>query len=117
MTHQDMTVLSLAMLAVLVFGPVLLAILYAVGVQGDRGGLWRALYLFGVTGWPLDIILNHTTFLVIMGSVPRWYEFTFSQHLSRLVFERSPIGDKARTIARWLNDVAPHHDHIYIPTL
>lgn len=98
-----------------VYLPLLLAALYPVVIQYERGGWWRCLLPFTAVVALIDVWLNWTTFSLYLWSAPAKREYTFSQHLERLVFDSGWRGFVARVIARYTNRFDPTPPHIELP--
>ena len=89
-------------------------LLYAVGIQALRGGLWRVLMPVTFVAALLDVILNYTLFAVMTLDWPRRGELMFSQRLNRLTTNHDWRGTAARWTAKYLLDwVAPGGQHIH----
>ena len=98
-----------------VYLPVLLALAYPLAIQYERGGWLRVLMPFTALVALLDVWLNWTTFSLYLWSAPAKREYTFSQHLERLVFSPGLRGIVARAIARYTNRFDPTPPHIALP--
>ena len=103
--------------------PLLMLVLYAVGIQYQRESLpqWLRDVCSGVAvfGLVLDVLLNWTLFSLYLWELPRWGkgqpkpEYTFSDRLERLWSDATWRGKVARPIALLLNWIAPRkHPHI-----
>ena len=79
-------------------------LLYIVGVQYKRGGVWGMLAPITVIALVLDVVGNYTLFALLTWDFPRAGEYTFSTRLSRLVHYDDWRGDLARDIAWYLLD-------------
>ena len=99
----------------LLASPVLLAVLYPLAVQYERGGLWRILLPLYVGAGLCSAIANNTVAIVLLWDLPRKGEVTLSQRLERLVFDTGWRGKIARTIARYTNLFDPTGAHITLP--
>ena len=98
-----------------VYLPLLLAALYPIAIQYERGGWWRLLLPLTAAVALLDVWLNWTTFSLYLASAPRKREYTLSQHLERLVFDPGWRGYIARAVARYTNWPDPTPPHIALP--
>lgn len=98
-----------------VYLPLLLAACYPLAIQHERGGWWRVLMPFTLAVALLDVWLNFTTFSLYLMSAPGKKEYTFSQHLERLVFDPGWRGYIARVVARFTNRFDPTPPHIQLP--
>lgn len=104
-----------ALLWQFIYLPVLLALAYPLAIQYERGGRWRLLMPFTALVALVDVWLNWTTFSVYLASAPGKKEYTFSQHLERLVFDPGWRGYVARAVARYTNRWDPTPPHIALP--
>lgn len=86
--------------------------LYFLGIQYERGGLWRIMAVFAVVGLVIDVILNYTELALLTLDFPRKGEYTFSTRLQRLQYNTDWRGDIARPIASLLDALAPSGQHI-----
>ena len=104
--------------------PLLMLVLYAIGIQYQRESLpqWLRDVCLGVASLALvlDVLLNWTLFSLYLWELPRWKdgeikpEYTFSDRLERLVLTNGWRGAVARPIALMLNWIAPPgHPHIH----
>ena len=98
-----------------IYLPVLLALVYPIAIQYERGGWWRLLYPVTALALLVDVWLNWTTFSLYLWSAPGKREYTLSQHLERLVFDRGWRGFLARGVARYTNRWDPSPPHIPLP--
>jgi hypothetical protein len=99
--------------------PLILAILYPIAIQYERGGLWQIFYLVAVPAVIVDFFANFLVFSIVFYDKPFRYsatlhrlEYTFSDRLERLVFELGWKRKVARFIAKTLNSIAPSKVHI-----
>jgi len=71
-------------------------------------------YLLPVTilAWIVDFVANFTTISILVGSLPKGGEWTFSQRLERLCKETGPDQQLFIEISKKLNRVDPLHQHI-----
>lgn len=91
----------------------LLALLYPIAVQYERGGWWRVVAPITALAMVIDVAANHTELSLALWERPRRGEWTFSTRLERLVLISGRRGNVARRIARALNWIAPPgHPHI-----
>ena len=87
---------------------------YAIGIQYQRGGVWRILLPITLVAAIGSTVLNHTLAALLLWDWPRPGEVTFSQRLNRLVINTDWRGHVARWTAKYLLDwVAPGGKHIY----
>lgn len=98
-----------------VYLPLFVALGYPLAIQYERMGAWRVLMPFTALVAVVDVWLNWTTFSLLLWSAPRKKEYTFSEHLERLVFDAGWRGNIARVIARYTNRFDPTPPHIPFP--
>jgi hypothetical protein len=98
-----------------IYLPLLLATGYPLAIQYERGGWWRLLLPVTAVVAIVDVWLNFTTFALYLASAPRKREYTFSEHLERLVHDRGWRGVIARLVARYTNLFDPTPPHIALP--
>ena len=104
--------------------PLLMLMLYVVGIQFERPTLWTPLRYICVPvaliALFLDVILNWSLFSVYLRQWPEYeitdtvqcVEWTFSERINRLCLERSWQGRMSLAIGRFLNFFAYGNDHI-----
>lgn len=102
------------MTAILIEPILWLLFLYSVGIQYQRGGLFKPLGVLLIPGFLLDLALNYTTLAALTWDWPRAGEFTFSKRLYRLQSNADWRGAVARPICLVLNKIAPK-THIRTP--
>lgn len=112
---MELDLLATLLLWQFVYLPLILAVGYPVAIQFERGGWWRLLMPFTAVIAAIDVWLNFTTSSVALASVPRRREYTFSQHLERLVHDAGWRGLIARAVARYTNVFDPTPPHIALP--
>jgi cell division protein FtsW (lipid II flippase) len=98
------------------FSPLLLALLYPLAVQYERGGRCRWLFVFYAVAGLLSTLVNFTWMVVLAWELPRKKEITTSQRCERLVYADGFSGKLARAIARYTNYFDPTPPHIPLPT-
>lgn len=98
-----------------VYLPLFVLLGYPIAIQYERNGAWRVLMPFTALVAVVDVWLNWTTFALLLWSAPRKKEYTFSEHLERLVFDAGWRGKIARVIARYTNKFDPTPPHIPLP--
>ena len=103
------------MLEIILLSPLLLAALYPLAIQYERGGAWRALGLLYIAAGLLSALVNYTWLSVLAGEWPRRGEYTTSQRCERLVHATGWLGALARGIARYTNRFDPTGPHIPLP--
>ena len=92
--------------------PVLLALLFPIAIQINRGGWWRVVAPVTLLALLIDVLANYTTLALLLWDFPRVGEYTFSDRLVRLTRRPDWRGDIARDIATILNRIDPLHNHI-----
>lgn len=90
----------------------LLALLYPLAVQYERGGWWRIVAPVTALALLIDVLANYTELSLAMWECPKRGEWTFSIRLERLVREQGWRGDIARPVSNILNFIAPSGKHI-----
>jgi hypothetical protein len=90
----------------------LLALLYPIAIQIERGGWWRILAPVTILALIVDLLANFTELSLAMWEYPRRGEWTFSTRLERLIREQGWRSDIARFVSRILNYIAPSGKHI-----
>ena len=91
---------------------ILLALLYPIAVQYDRGGRWRLLAPLTLLTIGINLLANYTELALLTWDFPQPGEHTFSQRLKRLVNDDGWRGALARGIAEALNYFAPDGRHV-----
>jgi hypothetical protein len=91
---------------------IILALMYPLAVQYERGGWWLVLAPFTFIVLVLDIVANYTELALFTWDFPRQYEYTFSTRLVRL--RRAPgwRGVVCSKVANILDALAPGGRHI-----
>jgi hypothetical protein len=89
----------------------LLALLYPIAVQYERGGWWRLVAPVTVLALLIDVIATHTELALICGW-PRKGEWTFSTCLLRLRYRGDLVGRLCRGVIVYLNFFAPNGKHV-----
>lgn len=82
----------------------LLWVLYAIGIQYQRGGWWRVCLVAAVPAMVLNVLANYSSLALITWDWPQRKEYTFSVRLQRLVLAPGWRGVLAWAIARYLLD-------------
>lgn len=75
----------------------LLALLYPIAIQYERGGWWYLLAPVTLLALVIDVIANYTELALLTWDFPRRGEWTFSKRLRRL----SLLPGWRSTAARW----------------
>lgn len=89
----------------------LLALLYPIAIQVERGGWWYLLAPVTVLALVIDVIANYTELALVFGW-PRSGEWTFSQRLKRLSYRADWRGDLARWCIDYTNRYDPQGNHV-----
>lgn len=87
----------------------LLALLYPIAIQYQRGGFWRIVTPITLVTVLIDIAANYTELALLTWDFPRKGEHTFSQRLGRLQHNTDWRGKIARPVVSYLNWVMPGH--------
>ena len=82
---------------------ILLALLYPIAVQYERGGLWRVVMPITLVTLIIDVIANFTELALLTWDYPRVGEYTFSDRLLRLQHNEDWRGIIARVVVRYCN--------------
>lgn len=90
----------------------LLALLFPIAIQYERGGWWRLLMPITFFAALLDVAANYTELALLTWDYPRPGERMFSKRLERLVFDAGWRGRLARAIAVPLDYFDPSGKHI-----
>jgi hypothetical protein len=91
---------------------ILLALLYPLAVQYERGGWWRVLAPVTLFTLVVDIIANYTELALLTWDFPKQGEYTLSTRLKRLQYDLSWRGELAPYIVTYLNFFAPNGKHV-----
>ena len=91
---------------------ILLALLYPIAIQYERGGWWYLVLPITALALIVDVVANFTELAILTWDFPRRNEWTFSQRLSRLRYNGDWRGTTARYIVRVLDAIAPSGKHI-----
>lgn len=89
----------------------LLALLYPIAIQYERGDWWKLLLPITLFTLIIDIIANYTELALVFG-FPKQYEYTFSSRLKRLSYRADWKGDLAQWCVNYCNRFDPQHNHI-----
>ena len=89
---------------------ILLALLYPIAVQYERGGLWRLLAPVTFPTLLIDVIANYTELALITWDFPTKNEWTFSTRVQRLQYYAGWRGSFARAVKAYCNFF--YKDHI-----
>lgn len=79
-------------------------LLYAIGIQYQRGGWWRLCLVAALPAMVVNVLANYSTLALLTWDWPRHKEYTFSVRLQRLVHSSGWRGAFARAVARRLLD-------------
>ena len=110
----------LYIICAIIISPILLAILYPIAIQYERGGFWYIVVpFFTLPAFIIDVFMNITLISIIYGEPPFKYnkyigkrEITYSDRLERLVNEPHELYHESVIIAKWLSRIAPSKKHI-----
>ena len=91
---------------------IILALLYPIAIQIERGGLWRLLLPITVVALIVDLIANYTELALLTWDWPTVGEYTFSTRCKRLQYYPGWRGDFARFVRWYTNLFDPQGDHI-----
>lgn len=105
----------MSVLEFIFLSPFMLAIVYPIAIQYERGGLCRVLLPFYALAAVLSVTVNVTWLSLVLWELPRKREITTSQRCERLVFSAGWRGALARAIARFTNRFDPTSPHIPLP--
>jgi hypothetical protein len=96
------------------WAPLLMLVLYAIGIQYERGGLWSVCMFIAAIGYVFDVFLQYTLAQVYFWEIAPQGEATISARLARLIERKDWRGDVARRLASTLNRLAPSGNHIKV---
>ena len=91
---------------------ILLALLYPLAIQYERGGWWRLVIPVTIVALILDIIANYTELALLTWDFPKKGEYTFSQRCQRMKLEDTWGGKVARFAEPYLDYFDPDGDHV-----
>jgi hypothetical protein len=91
---------------------ILLALLYPIAIQYERGGIWFILFPITLIALIIDVIANYTELAILTLDFPRAKEYTFSDRLVRIQYAEGWTGFIGRNVAAYCNYWAPNHNHI-----
>lgn len=94
------------------WAPLLMLVLYAIGIQYERGGLWSVCAVVALMGYVFDVLMQYTLAQVYFWEIAPQGEATISQRLARLIERKDWRWDIARRLASILNRMAPSGVHI-----
>jgi hypothetical protein len=104
--------MTTVLLAFLILSPAILAALYPIAVQYERGGVYRVLLPMYAAAGITSTLVNYTWLSLVLLEWPLPKEVTTSQRCERLVFESGFKGRLARAIATYTNWFDPTGPHI-----
>jgi len=90
----------------------LLALLYPIAIQYERGGWWKLLAPVTFIAALLDVLANYSELALLMWDWPQKGEYLFSKRLERLIHNDDWRGSVARLMAIPLNYFDPTGKHI-----
>ena len=88
---------------------ILLAMLYPIAVQYERGGWWRLLAPATFLTLFIDVIANYTELALITWDFPTKNECTFSTRVQRLQYYAGWRGSFARAVKAYCNFFYKNH--------
>jgi hypothetical protein len=91
---------------------ILLALLYPIAIQYERGGLWRVVLPITFVTLVIDVVANYTELALLTWDWPRKGEYTFSTRCKRLQYSQTFGGRVARAVKVYTNIFDPQQDHI-----
>lgn len=91
---------------------ILLALLYPLAIQIERGGWWLLVTPITLLALAIDVIANYTELALLTWDWPQKGEYTFSTRLLRLQHDMGWRGDIALRIKPFLNYFDPQGDHV-----
>jgi len=89
-----------------------LALLYPLAVQVERGGWWYVLAPLTIVTLALDVVCNYTELALLTWDFPQKKEYTFSTRLLRLKHDRGWRGYYCAYVIVFLNYFAPNGKHV-----
>ncbi|MHB0965558.1 MAG: hypothetical protein ACYC36_03800 [Bellilinea sp.] len=95
----------------LLLAPVLLAILYPLAIQYERGGRWKWIYPLTLIALVLDVISNYTSLALYTWDFPKKGEYTFTKRLNRLRLDAGWRGHLAWAVCVYLDFFDPNGFH------
>jgi len=90
----------------------LLALLYPLAIQYERGGWWRVVLPVTALALVIDVLANYSELALLTWDWPQANEFTFSKRLARLRLLPGWRGWACWRVARWLDWCAPSGVHV-----
>ena len=90
----------------------LLALLYPLAIQYERGGWWQLVAPVTLFALVLDVAANYTELALLLWDRPQYGEWTFSQRLKRLNKNSGWRGMVCRSVTVYLDYFDPHGRHI-----
>ena len=91
---------------------ILLALLYPIAIQVERGGWWRVLAPVTLVALVIDVIANYTELALLTWDWPAPGEYTFSTRVKRLQYYPGWRGFVARCARWYTNFFDPQGDHV-----
>lgn len=90
----------------------LLAILFPIAIQVERGGWWKLLLPVTLLALLVDVLANYTELALLTWDWPAKGEYTFSTRCLRLQYYNTWGGHVARSVKAYTNYFDPQGDHI-----
>ncbi len=88
---------------------ILLALLYPIAVQYERGGVWRLLAPVTFVTLVIDVYCNYPELALITWDFPASTEWTFSTRVQRLQYYAGWRGSFARAVKAYCNFFYKNH--------
>ena len=82
---------------------ILLALLYPLAIQYERGGWWSILKPLALVTAIIDVIANYTELAILTWDFPQAGEVTFSQRCNRLIHQDNWAGKVGRVTQVYCN--------------
>jgi predicted metal-dependent hydrolase len=91
---------------------IILALLYPIAIQVERGGWWYLLAPVTLIVLLVDVIANYTELALLTLDWPKSGEWTFSTRCKRLQHDTGWRGRIARVVRDYTNFFDPQGEHI-----
>lgn len=91
---------------------ILLALLYPMAVQYERGGWWRLVAPLTLLALVVDVIANYTELALLTWDFPQKEEWTFSKRIPRLLQKNDWRASLLCPVVDFLDTLAPDGRHI-----
>lgn len=87
----------------------ILALLYPIAIQVERGGWWNLLAPVTLLALVIDVIANYTELALLTWDWPRAGEWTFSTRVKRLQYDSGWRGRVGRLVKDYCDFFWPGH--------